>query len=103
MGIIHSERAGKTSLTYDFSEMFKPAAIHAVITTSRRAKIEVAGDEYLTRSSLETLTREIYKVLKRKHRSWKYALRGEIYSKSWELRQNIEKGLPFKPFTYTIK
>jgi len=103
VGIIHSERAGRTSLTYDFSEMFKPMAVHAVVVASRNAKLGVDGAGYLTKKSLEVVTRSMYRVLKRKHRSWRYTARGEIYAKAWELRQNVEKGLRFKPFIYAIK
>ncbi|MCS7139555.1 MAG: CRISPR-associated endonuclease Cas1 [Candidatus Nezhaarchaeota archaeon] len=103
VGIVHSERAGKTSLTYDFSEMFKPVAIHAVIIASRTTKLSVDKNEHLTKESLETVTRLLYKALKRRHRSWKHSVKGEIYAKAWELRQSIERGTPFRPFTYTVK
>lgn len=103
VGVIHSERAGRTSLTYDFSEMFKPIAIHATVTALRTGRIEMDGKGYLKKNSLEAVTKELYKLLKRKHRTWRYTAKGEIYAKAWELRQNIEKGLEFKPFIYTIK
>lgn len=102
-GIIHIERAGRTSLTYDFSEMFKPVAIHQVIMTSRVTELKIDKNGYLTVKSLKVITRNIHKALKKKHRNWKYTLRGEIYSKAWELRQNIEKGTKFIPFIYHIK
>jgi len=103
VGIIHSERAGKTSLVYDFSEMFKPIAVHTVVVASRVTTLNVDGSGYLTKNPIEVVTRNLYRILKRKHRSWNYTARGEIYAKAWELRQNIEKGLPFKPFIYSIK
>jgi len=103
VGIIHLERAGRTSLTYDFSEMFKPLALHAVVVASRIAKLGVDKNGYLTKKSLEIVTRTLYRTLRRKHKSWKYTARGEIYAKAWELRQNIEKGTSFKPFIYTVK
>jgi CRISPR-associated protein Cas1 len=103
VGIIHSERAGKTSLVYDFSEMFKPIAVHAVVVASRATTLGVDGSSYLTKSSLEVVTRHLYRLLKRKHHKWRYTARGEIYAKAWELRQNIEKGTKFEPFIYVIK
>jgi len=103
VGVLHTERPGKTSLTYDFSEMFKPAAMHAVITTSRTSKIVIDSQGHLTVNSLENLTKTIYRILKRKHRSWTNTLREEIYVKAWELRQNIEKAKRFKPFIYQVK
>lgn len=102
-GIIHSERAGKTSLTYDFSEMFKPVALHTVIIASRRAKLTVKKDGYLSTNSLGVVTRDLYKILRRRHKSWRYTVRGEVYAKAWELRENIEKGTGFHPFIYSIK
>jgi len=102
-GIVHVERAGRTSLTYDFSEMFKPLAIHSVIATAKSIKLSTRRDRYLTKKSLEALTRSIFKKLKKRHKEWKYTARGEIYAKAWELRQNIEKGKEFKPFIYSIK
>jgi len=103
VGIIHSERAGKTSLVYDFSEMFKPLAVHAVVVASRTTSLSVDGSGYLTKSSLEAVTKQLYKLLKRKHHKWRYTARGEIYAKAWELRQNIEKGTRFEPFVYVVK
>ena len=46
-GLMHTERAGRTSLTYDFSEMFKPVAVHAVTAASRTADLKVGRDGYL--------------------------------------------------------
>ena len=103
VGLVHTERAGRTSLTYDFSEMFKPVAVHAVTVASRLAKLTIDKNGYLTKGSLESVTRHVYRALRRKHRNWRYTVRGEIYAKAWELRQNIEKGITFKPFIYTVK
>jgi hypothetical protein len=44
-----------------------------------------------------------YRLLKRKHEKRRYTARGEIYAKSWELRENIEKGKKFSPFIYRLK
>jgi len=103
VGIIHSERAGKTSLVYDFSEMFKPIAVHATVIASRVASLNIDKNGYLTTNSLEVVTKHLYRLLKRKHWKWKYSARGEIYAKAWELKQNIEKGTKFEPFIYAIK
>lgn len=102
-GIIHTERAGRTSLTYDFSEMFKPVAIHATLTASRVSRLDLDKEGYLSKNSLEVLTKEVYRCLKRTRRGWKYSVRGEIYAKAIELRQNIEKGSKFEPFVYQVK
>lgn len=103
VGIIHTERAGRTSLTYDFSEMFKPIAIHATIVASRQSIITIDNSNHLSIHSIEILSKHIYRLLKRKHERWKHSAREEIYAKAWELRENIEKGKRFQPFIYRIK
>jgi len=102
-GIIHVERAGRTSLTYDFSEMFKPAAIHAVIVASRIADLKVGRDGYLNKNSLSVVTKALYRNLRRRLPTWRHTVRGFIYRKAWELRANVEKGEKFIPFTYRVK
>lgn|GEM_PF-411504 len=102
-GVLHAERAGRTSLTYDFSEMFKPVAVHAVITASRTADLKVGRDGYLNRDSLNAVTKALYRNLKRKLPTWKHRVRGYIYGKAWELRVNVEKGERFTPFIYKVK
>jgi CRISPR-associated protein Cas1 len=103
VGIIHTERAGKTSLTYDFSEMFKPIAAHVVSVASRTAKISLDPKGYLNLDSLEVVTRTLYKTLKRKQEKGQRILRECIYAKAWELRQSIETAKKFEPFIYRAK
>jgi CRISPR-associated protein Cas1 len=103
VGIVHSERAGKTSLTYDFSEMFKPIAAHVVTVVSRTAKISVDPKGYLNLDSLGVVTRALYKTLKRKQERGQRTLRECIYAKAWELRQSIERAKKFEPFVYRVK
>ena len=103
VGVVHSERAGKTSLTYDFSEMFKPVAAHVVVATSRTTKISVDPKGYLTLDSLEVLTKVFYRALKRRQEKERRSLRECIYVKAWELRQSIERAKRFEPFVYRVK
>lgn len=100
IGLLHRDRPGRTSLTYDYSEQFKPAAIHAVIRTARTSTITLAPDNNLDTTTLETLTRNIHRTLKKKHRTWKHTIKGYIYAKAWELRNTITKATQYKPFTY---
>jgi len=102
-GVMHAERAGRTSLTYDFSEMFKPVAIHAVIVASRTADLKVGRDGYLVKNSLSVVTKALYRNLRRRLPTWRHTVRGYIYRKAWELRANVEKGEKFTPFTYKVK
>ncbi len=102
-GLLHSKRAGKPSLALDLSEMFKPAAIHAVISASRSARLEVAEDGYLTKDSLGVVTAALFRNLGRKLPEWEHSVRGYIYAKAWELRLCAERGDDLKPFVYRVK
>jgi len=101
IGLMHSERPGKLSLTYDFSEMFKPVAIHVAIASSRTSRLTTAPDGYLTKKSLEVVTRRMYRVLRK--RIERHSVRDAIYIKAWELRNTVIKCSPFKPFIYNPK
>jgi len=102
-GIIHSERPGRVALTYDYSEMFKPLAIHATVTSSRIASLKLGRDGYLTKTGLKVLTKSIYRLLKRKPPTRRHTVRAQIYFKAWELRNNIVKATKFTPYTYRAK
>jgi len=102
-GVMHTERAGRASLTYDYSEMFKPVAIHAVMVASRTADLKVGKNGYLDKNSLNVVTKALFKNLRKKLPTWKHTVRGYIYGKAWELRANVERGEKLTPFTYKVK
>jgi len=93
-GFMHKNYPGRVSLTYDFSEMFKPFAIHVVISTVNKFSINVDKKGYLDSKSLSVLTRNFYEMLiKRK-------MRGIIYAKANELRKSIVEFKSFSPYVY---
>ncbi|WP_338602935.1 CRISPR-associated endonuclease Cas1 [Sulfolobus tengchongensis] len=97
-GLMHSNSPGKYSLTYDFSEMFKPFAIHVVITTIRKGfPISLDKRGYLNSSSLTILTKNFYEMMiKRK-------IRGVVYVKANELKKSIMEYKSFTPYIYRPK
>ena len=93
-GFMHKNQPGRVSLTYDFSEMFKPFAIHVVISTVNRFSVSLDRRGYLDSKSLTILTRNFYEMLiKRK-------LRGAIYAKANELRKSIVEFKSYSPYVY---
>jgi len=93
-GFMHKNYPGRVSLTYDFSEMFKPFAIHVVISTVNKFSINVDKKGYLDSKSLTVLTRNFYEMLiKRK-------MRGIIYAKANELRKSIVEFKSLSPYVY---
>jgi len=96
-GFMHKNYPGRVSLTYDFSEMFKPFAIHVVISTVNKFSIGLDKRGYLDSKSLVVLTRNFYEMLiKRK-------LRSAIYAKANELRKSIVEFKSFSPYVYKPK
>ena len=94
-GLIHTERSGKKSFVFDFSEMFKPAGIYVVASVARTSKLKLEGD-FLDKESLQKVSQTFYSIFESK----KYSVRRWIYTKAWELRDSIEKGKEFKAFVF---
>ncbi|AAY81186.1 CRISPR-associated endonuclease Cas1 [Sulfolobus acidocaldarius] len=98
-GLMHVEYPGRTALTYDFSEMFKPVAIHSVIAVSRKVKLKLDNSGYLSKESLGHLTKHLYETLHKGKRS----VRGQIYSMGMKTKNFIAEGIDFEPFVYKPK
>ncbi|GAB6945121.1 CRISPR-associated endonuclease Cas1 [Vulcanisaeta sp. JCM 14467] len=97
-GLLHVDQPGRPSLVYDFSEMFKPVAIHTVIAVSRRSKLSLDSEGYLRKDGLELITKHLYTILHKK--KGKRTVRGEIYSKANDLRKFVVESIDFQPFIY---
>ena len=97
-GLLHVEQPGRPSLVYDFSEMFKPVAIHAVIAVARRSKLSLDKEGYLKKEGLELLTKHLFTILHK--RKGKRSVRGEIYGKANELKKFVLEAVDFHPFIY---
>ncbi|UXD22577.1 hypothetical protein IPA_06395 [Ignicoccus pacificus DSM 13166] len=94
-GLIHKDRAGKVSFTFDFSEMFKPAGIYVMASVMRTSKLRLE-DDFLDKESLEKISQAFYALFEDK----KHAVRRWIYGKAWELRNSLEKGTAFKAYVF---
>ncbi len=94
-GLIHTERSGKLSFVYDFSEMFKPAGIYVVASTVRSTSIKLEED-FLDKESLQKVSAAFYSLFE----DTKHAVRRWIYSKAWELRNSLERGNEFKAYVF---
>ena len=68
-GIMHTPRQGRLSLVYDFSELYKPLVIHAVIQASRTMTLKQhKQSRRLTSRSLEHLTKYLHYRLQQLNR-----------------------------------
>lgn len=98
-GVMHVEQPGRTALTYDFSEMFKPVAIHSVIAVVRRGEVKLDSSGYLSKDSATLITKHLYSlVLKRNGK-----IRRAMYRKAYDVREFAVKGVDFEPFVYKPK
>jgi len=98
-GLLHIDQPGRPSLVYDFSEMFKPVAIHTVMAVSRRGRLGLDKEGYLKGEDTQKLTRHIYQLLHSKAKG-RRSVRGEIYGKANEVKNYLLKSVDFKPFVY---
>ncbi len=103
-GFMHTHRPGRHSLVYDFSEIYKPLAIHAVLQASRIRRLKTfRSSRRLTPRSIEALTKQLYhrlyvlteKTYKRKN-IWTHVLQ-----EARRLQQALAKNLPYKPYIYS--
>ena len=97
-GLLHVDYPGRLSLVYDFSEMFKPVAIHAVIAVSRRSKLSLDREGYLNKDGVELITKHLYNIISKKR--GKRSIRGEFYRKANDLRKFVMEAVDFHPFVY---
>ncbi|MCH4816224.1 MAG: CRISPR-associated endonuclease Cas1 [Saccharolobus sp.] len=96
-GFMHRNYPGRVSLTYDFSEMFKPFAVHVVISSVNKFSIDIDRKGYLESKSLVTITRNFYEMMSKRK------LRGVIYGKANELKKSIVEFKAFSPYIYKPK
>lgn len=103
-GLMHTQKRNKPSLAYDFTEIYKPLAIHAVIQASRQRTIKTyRGSGYLTPKSLEAIIKQLYhrlhvlteKTYKRKN-IWTH-----ILQEARNLQQALTRNTTYKPYTYS--
>ncbi len=86
-GLFHKLKSGKSSLVYDFSEMFKPKLSITVLTKVNFNKIR--GDEYLDYDSRRELASVIIKELD--------SIDSVIKREAWNLAMAMRRGEPYVP------
>jgi CRISPR-associated protein Cas1 len=102
-GLMHAPKPGRKSLVYDFSEIYKPLAVHAVLQASRIRKLRTfRGSSKLTPKTIEALIKQLYHRLHvlgeryyRRKNIWIHPM-----NEANKLKQAIVKGVPYNPYTY---
>lgn len=102
-GFIHVRKQGRLSLVYDFSELFKPIAIHVAIQASRNANLKkFRNSKYLKPRTVEILVRHLYRKLKKE--SEKYCKRQSLWQLPIREARKLQKALttrtPYTPYIY---
>lgn len=98
---LHHKTRYSTPLVYDYSEMFKPLAVHAVIKTYRSGKkLELGEDEELSRESINTVAGEFFKLLRARIAGTRYSVYRLIYINAFRLADRI-RGDTSTSYTFT--
>ena len=86
-GLFHTLRSGKSSLVYDFSEMFKPKLSVSVLTKVNFNKIK--GGEYLDYDERREIANVVIKELD--------SMDSIIKREAWNLASAMRRGEPYIP------
>ncbi|MEM1760744.1 MAG: CRISPR-associated endonuclease Cas1 [Desulfurococcaceae archaeon] len=100
---LHHKTRYSTPLTYDYSEMFKPIAIHAVIKTFRKSEKlpELDSKGYLTKESLKTILKEFFNIMKARIRGTRITPHRALYINALRLATRIRTRNKQIHYTYT--
>jgi len=100
-GFLHRTRYS-TPLTFDYTEMFKPIAIHATIDMINNEVLpEIGEDGELTRKSINNAIKYLYKYLTLKHKDTRKTPYQQIYLKAFCLAKHLEGKCSQKLLTVT--
>ena len=89
-GFLHKTRYS-TPLTFDYTEMFKPIAIHATIDLINREGIpELAEDGELTNESINQAIKTLYHYITLRHKDTRKSMYQQIYLKAFCLAKYLE-------------
>ena len=104
LGLHHKTRYS-VPLVYDYSEMFKPAAVHAVLKVYRAgARLELGEDGELTRESVRAVAEEFFRLLRARVAGTRYTVRRLIYVNAFRLADRIRGNVGASyTFTYNPK
>jgi len=89
-GFLHRARYS-TPLTFDYTEMFKPIAIHATIDLINKEGLpEIDEDGELTRDSVNAAIRQLYSYLTLRHKDTGKTPYQQIHLKAFCLAKHLE-------------
>lgn len=87
---LHHKTRYATPLVYDYSEQFKPVAIHAVMKAYRGGnRLEVDEEGELSKESINIVAREFFKLLKSRIANTRYTINRYIYVGALRLAERI--------------
>lgn len=104
---LHHKTRYSTPLVYDYVEMYKPIAVHAMVKLLRKTgKLpELDEDGYLNRDSLNAILKEFYNIMKAKIRGTRLTPHRAIYIHAFKLAMRMrtrDKSIKFT-FIYNPK
>lgn len=99
---LHHKTRYSTPLVYDYIEMYKPIAVHAVIKTLRKTGKLPELDEYgyLSKESLNTLLKEFFNIMKARIRGTRITPHRAIYVNAQRLAARIRTNNKNVTYTY---
>ena len=100
---LHHKTRYSTPLVFDYTEMYKPIAIHAVIKYLRKTNKlpELDEEGYISKESMNTLMKEFYSILRAKIRETKIIPYKAIYVNALKLAKRIRTKDNTIRYTYT--
>ena len=100
-GFLHRTRYS-TPLVFDYTEMFKPIAIHATIDLINTQGLpELEEDQELTRDSVNQAIRKLYEYLTLRHTKTRKTPYQYIFLKAYCLAKHLENKCPKTRLTIT--
>ncbi|MEM0126253.1 MAG: CRISPR-associated endonuclease Cas1 [Thermofilum sp.] len=104
---LHHKTRYSVPLVYDYTEMYKPIAVHTAIKVIRNTEKLPVLDEggYLTKESLSVLLKELFNILNARVRGTRITPHRTIYINANKLAMKIrtKKGQKHYIFTYNPK
>lgn len=102
---LHHKTRYSIPLVYDYSEMFKPLAIHTVIKVFRAMEhLELDKNKELTKESVNIIAKEFFKLIKAKVLGTRYTVQRLIYMNAFRLADRIKGNTNINyTFTYNPK
>jgi CRISPR-associated protein Cas1 len=101
-GFLHTDRSGRESLTYDYSDTYKPIAVDRPVLTAPPECLEtyMGSLTYNARRCLaQRILENIYKTTYTDARGKRRTLRDHIYTYAWSLATAIRSHQPYQAFT----